>query len=76
MLTDRQRAILDLERGWFKHAGRKEAVVRETFDCSLARYSMELNALLDDPAAWAEDAQLVKRLRGLREERKRLRSAR
>lgn len=75
-LTDRQRAILVFERQWWKFAGAKEATIREEFDCSITRYSQELNAILDHPAAMPFDPHLVKRLRNLRAARARQRSAR
>ena len=75
-LTDRQRAILDFEKQWWKHAGAKEQAVRDLFDLSTTRYYQLLNILLDKPEALAFDPMLVKRLRRLRAARQRARSAR
>ena len=75
-LSDRDQAILAFERQWWKYAGAKEQAIRELFDMSPARYYQVLNALLDDPAALANDPMLVKRLRRMRSERQRSRSAR
>lgn len=75
-LTDRQLAILDLERSWWKYAGAKEQAVGDTFGVSSTRYYQELNALIDHPAALASDPLLVRRLRRLRAARQRQRSAR
>ena len=75
-LSDRDQAILEFERQWWKYAGAKESAVREQFDMSAVRYYRVLGALLDRPEAWAYDAMLVKRLRGLREARQRQRSGR
>lgn len=75
-LTERQLAILEFERGWWKFAGAKEAAVRERFDVSSTRYYQELGAVLDHPQALAADPQLVKRLQRLRAARQRQRSAR
>ena len=75
-LTDRDLAMLELERSWFRYAGAKETVVRERFDVSATRYYQELNALIDRPEALAADPMTVKRLRRLRADRQRQRSAR
>lgn len=75
-LSERDQQILGFERQWWKYAGAKEQAIRELFDMSPARYYQVLNALLDDPAALAHDPMLVKRLRRMRSERQRSRTAR
>lgn len=75
-LSDRDRAILEFERQWWKYAGAKETAVREQFDMSATRYYQVLNALIDRPEALASDPLLVRRLRRLRSQRQRQRSAR
>ncbi|HET7067973.1 MAG TPA: DUF3263 domain-containing protein [Nocardioides sp.] len=75
-LGERDRAILDFERQWWKYAGAKETAIRESFDMSATRYYQVLNALIDRPEALAEDPLLVRRLRRMRAERQRVRSAR
>lgn len=75
-LGRREREILAFERQWWKYAGAKEQAIRELFDMSATRYYQLLNALIDTPAALAEDPMLVKRLRRLRATRQRQRSAR
>lgn len=75
-LSDRDRAILEFERQWWKYAGAKEQAIRELFDMSTTRYYQLLNALIDRPEAMAFDPMLVKRLRRLRAARQRARSAR
>jgi len=75
-LSDRDRAILEFERQWWKYAGAKEQAIRELFDMSATRYYQVLNALLDNPAALEADPMLVKRLTRLRATRQRARSAR
>lgn len=62
-LGERERALLDFERDWRAHAGRKEQAVRERFDISPTRYYQLLNRVLDLPAARAYDPLLVARLR-------------
>jgi hypothetical protein len=75
-LSERERAILDFERQWWKYAGAKEQAVRDLFDMSATRYYQVLNALIDQPTALAYDPMLVKRLRRLRSSRQHARSAR
>ena len=75
-LSERDREILALERLWWKYAGAKEQAIREKFDMSSTRYYQVLNALIDRPEAIADDPLLVRRLRRMRAERQRVRSAR
>ena len=75
-LSERERAMLDFERQWWRYAGSKEQAVRELFDMSATRYYQVLNALIDRPEALTFDPMLVKRLRRLRAARQRARSAR
>jgi len=75
-LGERDRDILEFERQWWKYAGAKETAIRESFDMSATRYYQVLNALIDRPEALAEDPLLVRRLRRMRAERQRVRSAR
>jgi hypothetical protein len=75
-LTPRDREILEFERLWWRYQGAKEQAIREKFDMSPTRYYQVLNALLDRPASLAFDPLLVKRMRRLRAERQRARSAR
>jgi hypothetical protein len=76
VLSERDQAVLDFERQWWKYAGAKEQAVREKFDMSSTRYYQVLNALIDRPEALAHDPLLVRRLRRLRAARQRARSAR
>ncbi len=75
-LARRDREILAFERHWWKYSGVKEQAIRELFDMSATRYYQVVNALIDDPRALAADPMLVKRLRRLRTDRQRKRSAR
>ncbi len=70
-LTGRQRAIIDFERQWWKHAGAKQQAIRDSFELSVTRYYQVLNALLDQPAAMEYDPVTVARLRRLRAARRR-----
>jgi hypothetical protein len=75
-LGERDREVLEFERQWWKYAGAKETAIRESFDMSATRYYQVLNALIDRPEALVEDPLLVRRLRRMRAERQRARSAR
>lgn len=75
-LSDRDQAILELERSWFRYAGARETVVRERFGMSMSRYLQVLHGLINEPEAWEHDAQLVKRLRARRDRIRGQRTAR
>jgi hypothetical protein len=75
-LSERDRAILEFERQWWKFAGAKEQAIRDLFEMSATRYYQILNILIDTPEALAFDPMLVKRLRRMRASRQRARSAR
>lgn len=72
-LTDRDRAILDFERSWWSESGPKEALIREKFELSATRYYQILNELLESDAAYEYDPLVVRRLRRLRDRRRRAR---
>ncbi|MBU6147486.1 MAG: DUF3263 domain-containing protein [Actinomycetales bacterium] len=75
-LTERERRVLEFEQRWWQFAGAKEQAIREQFQMSATRYYQLLNIVIDKPAALAADPMLVKRLRRMRAERQRQRSAR
>jgi Protein of unknown function (DUF3263) len=72
-LTDREQAILDFERTWWTRDGLKDALVRELFRVELTDYYQALNELLDRPEALEYDPLGVRRLRRLRDRRRRSR---
>ncbi|WP_235997783.1 DUF3263 domain-containing protein [Aestuariimicrobium ganziense] len=74
-LSEREAEILDFERSWWAASRSKDDEIRERFELSSTRYHQILNALLDNPAAMAHDALLVKRLRRQRDLRRDARSA-
>ncbi len=74
-LSERDRQILDFERESWKLDVPKERAVRERFGFSAARYQQLLNRLIDRPEALAQDPMLVRRLRRLRDARRRRRVA-
>jgi len=75
-LTDRDRALLDFEAAWSRHAGAKEEAIRAEFGLSPARYYQLLGRLLDTTEALAYDPMLVKRLRRIRDARESARLSR
>ncbi|MGV8886349.1 MAG: DUF3263 domain-containing protein [Microbacteriaceae bacterium] len=75
-LSDRDAAVLDFERQWWRHAGAKEEAIRDVFGLSAARYYQVLNAVIDSPAAVRHDPMLVKRLHRARDARTEARAAR
>lgn len=75
-MSERDTMMLDFERQWWKFAGSKEEAIREKFDLSSTRYYQLLNSLIDRPEALASDPLLVKRLRRMRDSRKKARAAR
>jgi hypothetical protein len=73
-LADRERAILDFERGWWTEAaGSKEQAIKDRLGLSSGRYYEILNALLDLPAAMDYDPLVIRRRRRSRDERRRAR---
>jgi len=72
-LTDRQKAMLDFERTWWTLDGAKDALINERFQCSAETYYQELNAALEHDDALTYDPLVVRRLRRLRDRRRRAR---
>ena len=70
-LPDRERAILELERPWWTLDTPKDVLVRERLGCTTETFYVELNTLLDSPDAVRHDPLLVRRLRRLRDRRRR-----
>jgi hypothetical protein len=70
-LTERDRAILDFERSWWSEPGPKDTAILERFDLSATRYYQILGELLDLPEALEYDPLGVRRLRRLRDRRRR-----
>jgi hypothetical protein len=75
-LSERDLAILDFEREWWRHAGAKEEAIRELFGLSAARYYQLLNAVIDSPNAVRHDPMLITRLQRARDARTTARVAR
>ncbi|MDQ0843578.1 hypothetical protein QFZ68_003258 [Streptomyces sp. V1I6] len=69
-LSERDRAVLAMERRSWPGPGVKERAVREQLGISPVRYYQLLNALLDDARALAHDPVTVNRLRRVRDARR------
>ena len=76
MLDDRDRAILDFERGWQQHVGAKEEAIRAELGLTPTRYYQLLGRVIDNGDALAYDPMLVKRLRRMGDVREAARRSR
>ena len=74
-LDERSRAVLDFEREAWKLTVTKERAIRQRFEISTSRYHQLLHRIIDRPEALTYDPMLVRRLRRLRELRRRSRTA-
>ena len=72
-LSDRDRAILEFEQGWWLEPGTKEAALRARLDLSPSRYRELLYAVIDAPDAMAFDPLVVRRVRKVREQNRKAR---
>jgi hypothetical protein len=72
-LSERERAVLDLERSWWQEAETKEVLIRSRLGISATAYYKLLRRLVDSPAAREHDPLLVLRLKRARDERRRAR---
>lgn len=69
-LTDRERAILEFEKHWWRFEGAKQQAIRDEFHVSPTRYYQILNGLLDNPEALSREPVLVRRLQTRRQSRR------
>jgi len=74
-LDERSRDVLDFEREAWKLSVTKERAIRERFGFSPSRYHQLLHKVIDRPEALVYDPMLVRRLRRVREVRRRARTA-
>ena len=74
-LDQRSREVLDFEREAWKLSVTKERAIRERFGFSPSRYHQLLHKVIDRPEALLYDPMLVRRLRRVREVRRRARTA-
>ncbi|MGH9063686.1 MAG: DUF3263 domain-containing protein [Acidimicrobiales bacterium] len=73
VLSDRDRAVLDFERTWWTQPGTKQAAIRRRFGLSAGRYYQVLADLIESEEAIDYDPLVVRRLRRLRDRRRRAR---
>jgi hypothetical protein len=69
-LSERERAMLEIERSWWTEPGPKEAVIVDQLELSATRYFELLNQLIDRPEAELHDQLTVRRLRRMRDRRR------
>lgn len=69
-LSERDRAILEFEKQWWRYEGAKQQAIEARFGLSATRYYQILNGLLDDPAALAAEPVVVRRLQRQRQSRR------
>jgi hypothetical protein len=74
-LDQRSREVLDFEREAWKLSVTKERAIRERFGFSPSRYHQLLHKVIDRPEALVYDPMLGRRLRRVREVRRRARTA-
>ena len=72
-LTDHEQAVLAFERSWWTEDGVKEVLIEERLEMTSSRYYQVLNELLDRPDALDHDPMVVRRLRRLRDRKRRAR---
>ncbi len=72
-LTERDRAIIAFERTWWSEDGSKESIIRERFELSTTRYYELLGDLVDSEEAYEFDPLVIRRLRRLRDRRRKAR---
>lgn len=72
-LTSAQMEALEFERLVWKYEAAKETAVRVRFGVSMTRWAQLVNDIVDLPAAETYDAELVRRLRRLRDQRRQTR---
>ncbi|MCB0981029.1 MAG: DUF3263 domain-containing protein [Acidimicrobiaceae bacterium] len=70
-LSERDLAIIEFEATWFTLDEDRHQAIRARFGCSVEDYNLELNRVIDHPAALLADPLVVRRLRRHRERRRR-----
>lgn len=71
---DQDRAILEFERGRWLAQGAKHSEILARFAMTPVRYYVRLNWIIDQPEAIEYDAQFVRRLLRLRDQRRAVRT--
>ncbi|MEW6898704.1 DUF3263 domain-containing protein [Trueperella pyogenes] len=68
-LTELERAVLRIEREWWRIAATREQAIRSELGMSPSKYYIQLSRMLDCERVWKADPVLVDRLRRLRDGR-------
>lgn len=66
MLSDTERAVLDIESQHWRYAATKEEAVRARLDLSAIRYYQVLNSLTESAEAWEYAPQALARVTQIR----------
>ena len=72
-LTERDIAIIEFERTWWAEDSSKESIIRERFELSTTRYYELLGEQIDSDEAYGFDPLVIRRLRRLRDRRRKAR---
>lgn len=70
-LTNDEAAILEFERTWWAGDQPKDDAIADRFALTTAEYYEALNSLIDSDEALAHDPLVVRRLRRMRDRRRR-----
>ena len=70
-LSDRDRDVLDFEGSWWTEGGSKERAIKARFGLSRSRYNQIIGVLTDSSEAERYAPLVVRRLRRLRDQRRR-----
>lgn len=71
MVNERDRAVLEFEGSWWLYPGPKDRAVRDYLGISATRYYQILRRLIDDDEAKAMSPLVIRRLRTVRDKRRR-----
>lgn len=72
-MTERQQAMLELERSVWQLDDPKDVAIRARFACGPDAYYVELDSLIEYPEALEFDPLVVRRLRRVRDRRRQAR---
>jgi hypothetical protein len=72
-LTDKEKAVLDFEASWWQEGGPKEVRIREQLELSPTRFYAILQELMESAEAMEYNPLVVRRMRRMRERRRRAR---
>ncbi len=70
-LSPMEASILDFERSWWADDQPKDAAIADRFALTVAEYYELLNTLIDSDEALEHDQMVVRRLRRMRDRRRR-----